>query len=356
MQLPILRKPHRPPLRLASMLVSAVLLAPVCAAQSPAANRAEATALIRQAVDNRLTQDKTHQPERFVLHKWDERHDVTQEIIESPAGRCRSAHRHQRQAARCGGRAGRTHRLDLLNAHPESQEHRQKREQADDDRVTNLLRLLPDAFLYDYQDTVPCAVTVQPDIPLPGASQQASQQTRQQPAPEQRCYHMTLTPNPAWNPPNLEAKILRGMAGEIWLEASDDRLCRLNAHLIQDVDFGWGIVGRLNQGGTVSLEQTRIGEHDWELTRLKLNFTDKALMVKSLTYRMNEEFAHFAPVPAGTDYAQGDPAPRPRNPPNKKAPPIFPAMPLFEMHSQCRVQKLRTFHALPDLRARCGLK
>jgi hypothetical protein len=298
MQMPMLRKPHRPPLRLAYLLVSAVLLAPVCAAQPPPANRAEATALIRRAVDNRLAQLKTHQPERFVMHKWDELHDVTREIIETPQGDVALLIGVNGKPLDAAGEQAERKRLDLLDAHPESQEHRRKREQADDDRVTNLLRVLPDAFLYDYQGTVPCEVTVQPDIPVPGASQQAPQQ----PAPEQRCYHMTFTPNPAWDPPNLEAKVLRGLAGEIWLEASDDRLCRLNAHLIQGVDFGWGIVGRLNQGGTVSLEQTRIGEHDWELTRLKLNFTGKALLVKSLTYRMNEEFAHFAPVPAGTDY------------------------------------------------------
>jgi hypothetical protein len=92
------------------------------------------------------------------------------------------------------------------------------------------------------------------------------------------------------------------MAGEIWIETANVRLCRLKGHLIDDVDFGWGIVGRLDKGGTVYLEQTRIGDTDWELTRMKLNFTGRALMVKELSYRINEEMGQYTPVPAGTDY------------------------------------------------------
>jgi hypothetical protein len=61
-------------------------------------------------------------------------------------------------------------------------------------------------------------------------------------------------------------------------------------------------VGRLDKGGTVFLEQTQIGDKDWELTRMKLNMTGKALLVKPLSFRVNEEMAHFAPVPPGTDY------------------------------------------------------
>ena len=80
----------------------------------------------------------------------------------------------------------------------------------------------------------------------------------------------------------MEANIFRGLAGELWIDQAQERLTRLDAHVIANVDFGWGILGKLDKGGTIQLEQSDIGNHDWELTTLKLNLKGKALMLKSL--------------------------------------------------------------------------
>lgn len=275
-----------------------MLWLPFCAAQASPSSPTDTDALIRHAVENRIAEDKAHQPLRFVLHKQDERHNITQKIIETPQGDVALLVAVNGSPIGPLGRQAERKRLDALDAHPEVQAHRQRREQEDAARVDTLLRLLPDAFTYSYQDTVPCDVTTPPNIPLPGSPAAAAATA---PQPEQ-CWHMTFTPNPKWDPPNIEAKVLTGMAGEIWIEAADDRLYRLNAHLVEDVDFGWGIVGRLDKGGTIFLEQTRIGDRDWELTRMQMNLTGKALMVKPLSYRINEELSGFVRVPPGTDY------------------------------------------------------
>jgi hypothetical protein len=75
-----------------------------------------------------------------------------------------------------------------------------------------------------------------------------------------------------------------------------------DAHVIANVDFGWGILGKLDKGGTIQLEQSDIGGGDWELTSLKLSLKGKALMLKSLDIQLTEQASHFSEVPAGTDY------------------------------------------------------
>jgi hypothetical protein len=257
----------------------------------------DAAAVVRRAIANRFAEDAAHQPLRFVLHKQDERHNVTQAIVETPQGDVAMLVAVNGAALSSAGEQAERTRLANLDAHPEVQEHRRRREQADQARVDKLMRELPDAFLYHYDSTVPCNVSTEPRVPAPGYAPQpeASAQTTQ-------CYHMTFTPNPNFDPPDVESKVFRGMAGEVWIEISAERLCRLNARLIQDVDFGWGIVGRLDKGGVVYLEQTQIAPKDWELTRMKLSMTGKALLVKPLSFHVNEELAHFAPVPPGTDY------------------------------------------------------
>ena len=87
------------------------------------------------------------------------------------------------------------------------------------------------------------------------------------------------------------------MAGEVWIDQAQERLTRLDAHLIANVDFGWGILGKLDKGGTILLEQADIGGHDWEVTAMKLNLRGKALMVKSLSIQITQEASHFSLVP-----------------------------------------------------------
>jgi hypothetical protein len=100
----------------------------------------------------------------------------------------------------------------------------------------------------------------------------------------------------------VEANIFRGLAGEVWIDQAQERLTRLDAHVIANVDFGWGILGKLDKGGTIQLEQSDIGNHDWELTSMKLNLKGKALMLKSLNIQLTEQATHFSQVPEGVDY------------------------------------------------------
>jgi hypothetical protein len=273
-------------------------------AQSYAPSPVDATAIVRRAVANHLTAEKKHHPMRFVLHKKDERRDYIQEIIETGQGDVAMAIAANGALLSPTMRQVQMDRLNNLDAHPELQEHRRKREAEDNARVDKLMRMLPEAFVYHYDATVPCMVTVQPSIPLPGGALPEVVAPPPAPVTASQCYHLTFRPNPRWDPPDTESRILRGMAGDVLLEKSQERLTRLNARLITDVDFGWGIIGHLDKGGTIFLEQTLVGQDDWELTRMKLNLTGKALMVKSLNYHVTEEMGHYSPVGEGLDYHQ----------------------------------------------------
>src|ERR1700721_1709968 len=80
-----LRKPDRAQLRVIRAVFPALLLVPFCFGQSePPAM--DATAVVRRAVANRFAADAIPQPEQFALHKQDERHNITQKIIETPQG------------------------------------------------------------------------------------------------------------------------------------------------------------------------------------------------------------------------------------------------------------------------------
>ncbi len=286
--------------RAPAVLGSAILLAAAAARAQTLPPVPDPAALVRHAVALRLAEEASHQPLRFAFHKQDDRRVFTQEIVQTAQGDVARLVAVNDAPLTPAARQAEATRLRALAASPALQQHRFRREQADQARVDKLLGLLPDAFLYRYVDSESCVVDTIPNIPIPGA---AGAPAAVPPAAD-TCYHLTFTPNPHWNPPDLASRLLLGLAGDVWIDSSGDRLYRLTAHFIADVDFGWGIVGRFNRGGTVFLEQDRLSGNDWELTRMKLNLTGKVLLVKALRIRIDETMGDFELVPQKLDYRQ----------------------------------------------------
>ena len=237
----------------------------------------DTVALVRRAMQLRLEEEKSHRPVEYVLRKTDGNHETTKEIIETRNGdvarlmeingRPLSAEQEQAEMSR----------LDTLAAHPEMEERRRRSEEKDAARIDQLVGMLPDSETYKLEGMVPCG--------------------------DGQCYQLSFTPNPSFVPPDIEAAVLRGFAGEVWIDKTQDRLVRLDAHLVRDVNIGFGILGRLDKGGTMVLEQAYEGDvREWQPTVLKMNLAGKALMVKTVNIQIDELASGFAPVPPGLGY------------------------------------------------------
>ena len=267
-----------------------LLLACVGAVWSPAA-RAQAqagtqpfdgAALVRRASRHRLDMDQGHPLLRFVLRKKDGAQETTKEIIETKDGDVARLIAVDGKPLSAEAERVEMARLDFLAAHPELEEHRHRGEMRDQARIDRLLGMLPEAEIYTLEGMVPCDA---------GGG-------------EGMCYRMSFRPNPKFVPPDIAADFLRGFAGEVWIDKEQERLTRLQAHLIVDVNFGFGILGKVNKGGTAELRQRDVGGHEWKLTELKLNLTGRALMVKALNIQIEEVASGFRPVKPGLGYRE----------------------------------------------------
>ncbi len=259
----------------AAVALVASVFAASAAAQATAS--VDPVALVRRAVELRLEEEKSHRPVRYVLRKTDGNHETTKEIIETKDGDVARLIAINGQPLTAEQEQAEMNRLDTLSAHPELQERRHRSEKKDAARIDQLVGMLPDSELYHLEGMVSC-----------GASQ---------------CYRLSFTPNPNFETPNIEAEVLRGFAGEVWIEETQQRLVRLDAHLVREVSVGFGILGRLNEGGTMELQQEFEGDaQEWQPTVLKMNLSGKALMVKTVNIRINEVASDFAPVPPDLGY------------------------------------------------------
>lgn len=253
-----------------------MLILPLAAAGQNRAGQDDA--LVQRALANevRAASDAQH-PMRYRLHKASPRFASTKEIFETKDGAVAhliavndaplSAADEQKEQAR----------LDLLLSDPGRQRHRKQSEDADTARAIKVLRALPAAFLYHFA----------------GKGE----------GPTGEVQKFAFTPNPKFDPPDFETQVLTRMAGELWIDIEHQRVARLEGHLQQDVDFGWGILGHLNKGGWIVIEQANVGEHQWRIVHFQMSMSGRVVF-KNKVFDTTEDQSQFAPLPVGLTYQQ----------------------------------------------------
>jgi hypothetical protein len=239
---------------------------------------AEEQSLVQQALANEVSAAKDSQhPMCYRLRKSSPRLTTTKEICETADGAVArlvsvndaplSATDEQREQTR----------LDQLLSDPGKQRHRKQSQDQDTARALKVLRSLPNAFIYEDEG------------PVEGSSGAVEK--------------FRFKPNPKFDPPDLETQVLTQMAGELWIDRAQERVTRLDGRLQQDVDFGWGILGRLYKGGSILIEQADVGDHQWRVVHFDMKMSARVVF-KTKSFDTTEDESQFVTVPQGLKYQQ----------------------------------------------------
>ena len=234
--------------------------------------------IVRDASYNELHSSKPGRSFSYRQHKVDPKGSMVKEIVETRDGDVARLIERDGKPLPPEEEKAEIDRLNNLLAHPEIQEHRHKKEQEDSARGDEMVRMLPDAFLFTFDGMVE--------------------------GPSGLCYRLKFRPNPAFTPPDREGEVYHGMVGELWVDQSQLRLAKIDAHLISDVNFGWGVLGRLYKGGSILVQNADVGLHHWETIHMKLNLQGKLLMLKSVDYSTTEDFSDFKIQPQELGYQE----------------------------------------------------
>jgi hypothetical protein len=234
--------------------------------------------IVRDASWNELHSKAPGRSFRYRQHKVDPKGSVVKEIVETKDGDVARLIEKDGKPLPAEEEQAEINRLNNLLAHPEIQEHRHKKEQEDSARGDEMVRMLPDAFLFTSDGMVE--------------------------GPNGPCYRLKFRPNPTFTPPDREGEVYHGMVGELWVDQAQLRLVKIDAHLISDVNFGWGVLGRLYKGGSILVENADVGLHHWETVHMKLQLQGKLLMMKSVDYSTTEDFSGFEVQPQELGYQE----------------------------------------------------
>jgi hypothetical protein len=234
--------------------------------------------IVRDASYNELHSPKAGRSFSYRQHKVDPKGSLVKQIVETKDGDVARLLERDGKPLPAEEEQAEADRLNNLLAHPEIQEHRHKKEQEDSARGDEMVRMLPAAFLYTFDGMVE--------------------------GPSGPCYRLKFKPNPAFTPPDREGEVYHGMEGELWVDQAQLRLAKIDAHLFSDVNFGWGVLGRLYKGGSILVQNADVGLHHWETIHMKLNLQGKLLMLKSVDYSTTEDFSDFKIQPQELGYQE----------------------------------------------------
>ncbi len=165
-------------------------------------------------------------------------------------------------------------KLDSFLSDAWGRSRQRKGEQHDDEQAAELLRLLPDAFLWTMKGEKEGGLILH------------------------------FTPDPKFRPPDLEARVFAAMEGDMIVDRDQHRIVSLKGKLIHDVKIGGGFLGSLDSGGTFDVERRQIGKAIWQITETHVHIQGHALIFKSISEQEDDLKTNFKPLSADVTMQQ----------------------------------------------------
>jgi hypothetical protein len=165
-------------------------------------------------------------------------------------------------------------RLSKLMDDPAEQARVKQKHEDDEARLERLMKLMPEGFVFEYDG-------------MDGGFQR-----------------LKFQPNPAFNPPTFEARIFHAMAGALWIDPQQKRLARLQGSILERVDFGYGLLGHVDKGGTFELKRQQVSDVHWKTSLVDVRVNGRVILFKTIAKDQTEVRSGFKSVQTGTSLRQ----------------------------------------------------
>jgi hypothetical protein len=267
-------KPFRTTISLPHICRVAIFMFAAGMALPPSLLSQEAKELIREACYNEVQQREKRTLWSYVAERHSNNHVFREQVIETvdaPVRHMLAVDGHPPTAAQMKEE---NDRHQALRNHA-SRRHAIQKQQGDDDKtMEELLRITPEAFVFEDQ----------------GKEGQS----------ERIAFH----PNPRFKPKTYEQRILHALDGIVFVDLHDKRIARLSGSLASGVEFAYGVIGHVQQGGTAEITRVHLSEGIWKTSAEKIDINGRFVLLKSINKHQDESRTGFEPVAPGTTFAQ----------------------------------------------------
>jgi len=233
------------------------------AAQS---SQPEALAVVRAAVASEM---RANQTDKTIWMYRDEDdtpgHRATYNAIETPQGELRRLIALDGQPLSPAADREEQERIRHFIQDASEQAHNRRSSAHDDAQAAELLQMLPEAFIWTIAGQNAEAVT------------------------------LDFRPNPAFNPPDTQSRVMGTMGGQMVIARNGDRIQTLRGRLLKEIVFGLAIFGKLDAGGTFDVERRLVGKDHWQITETHVHIGGRALFFKSIGTQEDEVKTNWHP-------------------------------------------------------------
>jgi len=221
-------------------------------------------------------------PLRYRQRRVGAKGDTTREIVVSREGNVARLVERDGQPITAEEDADERERLNDEIASPDDFYRHHRKDLETRDSVMKVVALMPQAMLYSY-------AVGQPQLKGSGGNEVV----------------LDFHPNPNFHPPTMFAECLTGLEGRVWIDSRTRTLTRIEARVLRPVNMGFGILAKIYPGGTLSLDQTNVGEDHWVYSHLDEHVTARVLMVKNYPENTVITSWDFRPMPSLLSYQDG---------------------------------------------------
>ncbi|HEX5282556.1 MAG TPA: hypothetical protein VFW30_00415 [Bryocella sp.] len=111
---------------------------------------------------------------------------------------------------------------------------------------------------------------------------------------------LNFRPNPDFDPPDMQSRVMGLMAGQLIISKEGHRIRTLRGKLTEDVKFGFGILGRLDRGGTFDIERRVVGQGRWQIVETHVHIGGRALLFHTIGQQEDDVKTEWKPSTAHT--------------------------------------------------------
>jgi hypothetical protein len=159
--------------------------------------------------------------------------------------------------------------------HDPALQQKQRQNGAHDDKESvELLKLLPEAFVWKVDSETPELIT------------------------------LSYRPNPNFSPPDMEARVMGSMTGTLVVTKPLYRIKTFKGRLDSDVTIGFGLLARIKAGSNFDIERREVAPGHWQITQTHVHVSGHALFFKTIGTQEDEVKSDFSQVPDGTTLLQ----------------------------------------------------
>ena len=138
----------------------------------------------------------------------------------------------------------------------------------DEERMKRVIQMLPEAFIYEY------------DGPPTGDN-----------------VRLNYRPDPAYTPSTYEGRVVHALSGTLVVNQRLKRMVAIKGTMLYRVDFGYGLFGYIDKGGTFEVRREQVSETRWKTNLVDVHLQGRVFLLHTVAKDQREERTNFKPVP-----------------------------------------------------------